>query len=134
MEGRGGVVTTEKRGVILTEFLVSLVIVGMALLGSCFVLKAAHQLAEDSHQRVLALATASTVLEAVKNTPIAAVPAINTNGMVPADLRNGLIAITTNPGGNLQNVTIATVTVTVSWTGALGRQRSLAVSTMRSRY
>ncbi|MBI4971563.1 MAG: hypothetical protein HZC17_06975 [Candidatus Omnitrophica bacterium] len=121
------------KGIILAEFLVSLAILAIVLLGTCFIFSYAHQLSEDSHDRVLALAAASSALEAVKNNPIAAVPSINTNGMVPADLRNGQIQIATNPA-NVTNATIATVTVTVSWTGPKGRARSLQVTTQRSKY
>lgn len=121
------------KGVVLMEFLMSLGLLAIVLVGTCFIFSSAHQLSEDAHERVLALSAASSALEAVKNTPIAAVPAINTAGMVPADLRNGQIQIATNPA-NVANVQIATVTVTVSWTGPRGRARSLTVSTMRSRF
>jgi Tfp pilus assembly protein PilX len=122
-----------KRGIILAEFLMSLGILVAVLVGTCFIFVAAHRLSEDSHQRILALSAASAALETVKNTPIAAVPAINTNGMVPADLPNGQIAITTNPA-NVANATIATVTVTVTWTGPGGRARNIQMSTMRSNF
>ena len=122
-----------EKGVILAEFLMSLAVLVTVLVGSCFIFSAAHQMSEDAHERVLALGAAQSALESVKNTPIAAVPLINTGGMVPVGLNNGAIVITTNPA-NVANVQIATVTVTVNWTGPRGRQRSLQVSTMRSRF
>ncbi len=121
------------RGVILAEFLMSLAVLVIVLVGTCFIFVAAHRLSEDSHQRILALSAASAALEAVKNTPIGAVPNINTGGMVPVDLPNGQIAITTNPA-DVSNATIGTVTVTVTWTGPGGRQRSIQLSTMRSSF
>ncbi|MBI4398191.1 MAG: hypothetical protein HY586_03610 [Candidatus Omnitrophica bacterium] len=118
-----------KRGILLAEFLMSLVILVISLVGACIIFVQAHRLSEDSHERVLALSAASSVLEAVKDTAVGGVAQINTNGMIPAGLNNGQIAITVNPAGA---TTLATVTVTVSWTAAGGRQKTLQLTTMRS--
>ena len=121
------------KGIVMVEFLTGLALLVIVLLGTCSIFNYSHQLAEDSRQRILALGAASSVLETVKNTALASVPSINTAGMVPANLPSATITIATNPQ-NVSAANIATVTVTVNWTGPKGRARSLDVSTMRSRF
>lgn len=132
IKGRQGQITQEK-GLTLLELIFSVSIMVLVLLSALYVIMMAHQMSEDSRGRLLALQAARSTLEVIKDTPLPNVPAINTAPLVPAALLNGAIAIATNPfpiGG----VAIATVTVTVSWTGPRNRPRNLQISTMRSIY
>ena len=122
-----------QKGLTLIELMVSFFFLALIVLSSIYVLTAAHQMSEESRGRLLALNAARSTLEAVKQTTLTAVPAINTAPFVPAELRNGAIAIATNPV-NLAGVQIATVTVTVSWNGPRNRPLTLQVTTMRSRF
>lgn len=125
--------SASKGGMTLTEILISLGIVLPALLIAISVLATAQHLSNESRERLLALNAARTTLETIKDTPLQNVPNINPAASVPAGLRNGAITIVTNPV-NLNGVQVATVTVTVTWTGSRNFQRSLQISTMRSRY
>ena len=123
---------TEK-GLTLIEMMFSFFFMVLILLFALQVLTSAHQLSEESRGRLLALNAARSTLEAIKNTALVNVPAINTAAFVPAELRNGNIAITTNPA-NLVGVQIATVTVTVTWFGPRNRPMQFQMTTMRSRF
>ena len=90
-------------------------------------------MSEESRSRLLALNAARTTLETIKNTPLGAVPAINTANIVPQALPGGAIVIRTNPA-NLAGAVVATVTVTVSWIGPKNMPRTLQVTTMRSQF
>lgn len=76
---------------------------------------------------------ARSTLEEIKDTTLSGVANIQTAGFIPADLPNGAITITTNPA-NVSAVTIATVTVTVTWTGPRNRPMTLEITTMRSAF
>ena len=126
-------IVTDKKGFTLIELLFSVGLMTLALLSSFHVLTAAHQMSEESRSRLLALNAARTTLETIKDTPLVNVPAVNTAGFVPPDLPGGVVRITTNPA-NLLGVAVATVTVTVTWTGPKNMPRSLEVTTMRSQF
>ena len=125
--------STSEKGISLAEILISLVILLPALLITISILTSAQYLSHQSRERLLALNAARTTLETIKDTPLQSVPGISTAGFVPVGLRNGIITITTNPA-NLAAAQVATVTVTVSWSGTRNFQRSLQVTTMRSKY
>lgn len=122
-----------EKGVALLELMFSAAIMTAVLLSCYFVLISAHHMSEESRSRLLALNAARSTLEAIKTTPIANVPAINTAPFLPADLPGGAIAIVTNPA-NVVGVQIATVTVVVSWTGPRNMPRTLQMTTMRSQF
>ncbi len=122
-----------EQGVTLIEFMFSIAILAIVVLSSFFILSSAKQMSENSRYRLMALNTARSTLEQIKNTPLANVGAIVTSSFVPAALPSGAVTITTNPA-ILTSSTIATVTVTVSWRGPRNRQESLQLTTMRSRY
>lgn len=124
---------SSRKGLTLVEVLGALTLLLPTLLVALYVLTAAQGMSEESRERLLALNAARSTLEIVKDTPLVNVPNINTVPLVPTGLRNGAIAVTTNPA-NLGAQTLATVTVTVNWLGAKNRPRSLQVTTMRSRY
>lgn len=122
-----------QKGLTLIEMMISMVILTTVLGFSMYLIHSAHELSKDSRERLLALHAARSTLETIKNTALTSVSGISTTTFVPANLKNGAIAIATNPA-NVSAVSIATVTVTVSWTGARNRARSLQLSTMRSAY
>ncbi len=122
-----------EKGLTLIELIMALGILLPTLLVTLSVLMTAQRMSEDSRGRVRALNAARSTLETIKTTPLQSVPNINTANLVPADLTNGAIAIVTNPA-NLGGVSIATVTVVVSWRGSGNRSLALQFSTMRSRY
>lgn len=120
-------------GFTLIEVLFSVAILGFVLVSSFAALTDAHQMAQQSRYRLVAANTARSVLERIKDTPLPLVPAINTNQLLPADLPDAAITITTNPA-NLTGVQLATVTVSITWTNPKGLQGVLEVTTMRSRF
>ena len=122
-----------QKGLGLVELLFSFAFMVLVLLFALYVLSAAHHLSEESRGRLLALNAARSTLEAIKNTALVNVPAINTAQYVPADLRNGAIAIATNPA-NLAGVQVATITVNVTWNGPRNRPMQYQITTMRSRF
>lgn len=122
-----------QEGLTLIELMISSMIMTIVLLSCMYVLFMAQRISEESRQRLLALNAARSVMEVIKDTPIAAVPAINTAAYVPAELQNGAIAITTNPA-NVAAVNLATVTINVTWIGAGNRPQSLTFTTQRSSY
>ena len=122
-----------QKGLTLVEMMISICILTTVLGFSMYLIHTAHELSKDSRDRLLALHAARSTLETVKNTALSGVQAINTTAFVPNGLKNGAVAIATNPA-NLTGATIATVTVTVSWTGSRNRARTLQMSTMRSVY
>lgn len=129
---KGNVLKTES-GLTLIELLFSAVIMGIVLLSCLFALQEAHNLSREARYKLLAMNAARSVLETVKNTALVNVTAINTAGMIPADLPSAAITVTTNPV-NLAAATVATVTVTVNWRGAKNIPKSMQVTTMRSIY
>ena len=122
-----------EKGMALLELMLSAAIMTVVLLSCYFVLISAHHMSQESRSRLLALNAARSTLEAIKTTALVNVPAINTQGFISADLPGGAIAITTNPA-NLAGVTVATVTVTVSWRGPKNIPKTLQFTTMRSIY
>ncbi len=122
-----------ERGMTLIELILSAAVMAIVLLSGLFALDESHRLASEARYKLLAMNAARSTLETVKNTALVNVPAINTAGLVPADLPGGGITITTNPA-NLVGATVATVTVTVNWTGTKGIPKNLQVTTMRSIY
>ena len=131
--GHDNAARRRRKGLTLLELLVSLTIYSVAIVSAVFALTSAHQLSEESRGRLLALNAARTTLETVINTPLVNIPNINTAALVPAGLRNGAVAIRTNPA-NLAGAQIATVTVVVTWTGPKNMPKTLEVTTMRSRF
>ncbi len=123
------------KGFTLIEILVSIGILAILMGTSVAVLIGARQLSEDSRGRFLAMDAGRSVLETVKGTPLTQLGTIAPAGFVPAELKNGSIVITTSSAtGNLAVDPIATVTVTVTWTGPQNRTRTLQLTTMRSKY
>ncbi len=136
MDIKQGVQATKEKfkttkGIMLVELLFSLGVLVVVMLVAFYVLLAAHHLSEESRQRLLALNTANTVLEIVKETPLQGVGGIVPNNFLSADLPNGNVAIVTNPI-NLNGAQIATITVNVTWVGPRGRALNLQISTMKS--
>jgi prepilin-type N-terminal cleavage/methylation domain-containing protein len=123
-----------ERGVTLIEFMVSMAILGLVALTSFYVLTSARQMSESNRARLLALNTARSTLEQIKNTALISVPAMSTSSLIPSNLPGGAITITTNPANITATTTVATITVRVQWLGARNRTESLQISTMRSRY
>ena len=117
------------------EVAISLAIFSMVLVLSVHVLSMAQQLSEQSRQRLLALTATRSTVEAIKNTPLANVQAINTAAFIPQELRNGAITLNINSDkGNLATATLATITITVQWTGPNNLPQRLDITTMRSRF
>lgn len=123
----------QEKGFTLIELMFSMLIMTLVILGAVYSLTTAHNMSEDSRTRLLALNAARSVLEEIKITPVTAVPGIPVANFIPADLPNGAIQIITNPV-NLAGVTLATVTVRVTWTGAKNMPKNLEISTQRSRF
>ena len=123
----------QEKGMTLIELMFSILILGVVLLSSLFALQEAHNLASESRFKLLAANAARSTLETIKSTALVNVPAINTAGLVPADLPAGTITITTNPA-NLAAASVATVTVTVNWRGTKNIPKNIQVTTMRSVY
>lgn len=117
----------------LIELMVSVAIASIAILSTMYVMLEARQLSMEARQRLLAANAARSVLEVVKDTALTSVSSISTTAYVPSTLPSGAITITTNPS-NVTGVTIATVTVNVSWKGAKNRTQNLAITTQRSMY
>ncbi len=135
----------------LIELMFAILIMTLVLLGAFYALITAQQMAEETRGRLLAVNVARSVLELVKNTPLDQITAINTNQFIPRpghqddpgywaqpNTQNWQIAIATNPALITAATQLATVTVTVSWTGPKARAGALPlqlrVSTMRSRF
>lgn len=123
------------QGLSLLEVLVSLGIFTMVLGSSLYAMTKSQQFSEESRGRLIAMNAARSVLETVKESTLPNVPNINLNSFVPAGLKNGSIAMATSSAtGNLAVDPIATITITVSWTGPNNMTRSLQLTTMRSQY
>lgn len=120
-------------GLALIEVMIALGLLLLVLGTALGVLVVSNEMSEESRERLLALNTARSTLEIIKDTPLPNVPTIPTASLVPAELRNGTINITTNPT-SLVGVQVATVTVTVSWISRRNRVRTLQITTMRSRF
>lgn len=122
-----------QRGFTLVELLISSFVLVVVVGSAIFALRQAQMMSTESRLRLLAIHAGRSTVETIKNTALTSVSSISTAALVPADLTNGSITITTNPA-NVSGVTIATVTVTVNWTGPKNMARSLQISTMRSVY
>lgn len=122
-----------QRGFTLIELMISAFILVTVCGSAVYALTQAQAMSIENRQRLLAMHAARSTLETIKNTPLQNLGSISTSSLVPTGLTNGSITIATNPA-NLTGVTIATVTVTVSYRGAKNMVRSLQVSTMRSLY
>jgi Tfp pilus assembly protein PilX len=122
-----------EKGVLLLELLFAFFLLAFIVVSSGGLLMKTAQMSEDNKGRLLALQTAQSALETIKDTSLTAIANINRAAFIPANLNQGAVAIQTNPaiGAATQ---IATITVTVSWRGALNRLRQLQVSTMKSRF
>lgn len=120
-------------GFTLIEVMFSVAILALVLLAAFSALTEAHKMSQESRYRLIATNAARSVLETVKETPLALVGVINTNNFIPTDLPNGAIAITTNPA-NLTGVQLATITVSITWTNPKGLPGVLEFTTMRSRF
>lgn len=123
------------------EVLLSLGIFTVVLVSSLFVLSSAHQLSTQSRERLLALAAVRSTLETIKNTTLLNLGGVQTtvndpdNDFLPVALRNGNFTIDINSDtGNLGTANIATVTVTLTWTGPKNIPQRLDITTMRSRF
>ena len=123
----------KENGLTLVELMFSILILGIVLLSCLYTLQEAHNLSKDARCKLLAMNAARSVLETIKNTALVNVPAINTAGLVPADLPSGTITIATNPA-NLNAAAVATVTITVNWRGSKNMLKNIQVTTMRSIY
>ena len=129
------------KGFTLVEMLFAFALFGIVATSSAYLLLASKQLSNESRQRMFAINAARSVLETVKQTPLANVGNINTAAFLPTDangqtsqeLPSGNITITTNPA-NLAGATLATVTITVRWMGPRNMPKAFQVSTMRSSY
>lgn len=131
--GRMNRIMTERSGFTLLEIMISFVVLSIAVLSAVYVLEYGQKVSVDCRKTLIALNAARSTLEVVKNTPLAGVPGIATAGLVPAELTNGAVVITTDPS-NLAGAQFAVVTVTVSWRGTSNRLNSLQVSTIRSAF
>jgi len=121
------------RGVLLLELLLGFFLLAFVVVSAAGLLIKTAQMAEDNKGRLLALQAAQSALETIKDTPLTSISSINTTDLIPTGLKQGALAIRTNPaiGTNTQ---IATITITVSWNGAGNRAQQLLVSTMKSRF
>ncbi|MDD5227152.1 MAG: hypothetical protein PHV97_08245 [Candidatus Omnitrophica bacterium] len=122
-----------EKGVLLLEMLFAFFLLSFVVVSSGGLLIKTAQMSEDNKGRLLALQTAQSALETIKDTPLTSINGIATADFIPAGLNQGSVTIQTNPtiGATTQ---IATITVTVSWRGASNRAQQLQVSTMRSRF
>ncbi len=122
-----------EKGVLLMELLFAFFLLAFIVVSSGGLLIKTAQMSANNKGRLLALQTAQSVLETVKDTPLTSIANINTATFIPASLNQGAVTIQTNPaiGATTQ---IATITVTVSWRGVSNRAQQLQVSTMRSRF
>lgn len=120
-------------GFTLVEVMFSVAILGLVLLSAFHALTFAHQMSQESRYRLIATNTARSVLETIKDTPLGLVDTIDTSTLIPADLPNAGITITTNPA-NLTGAQLATVTVSITWTNPKGLPGVLEFTTMRSRF
>ena len=121
------------KGLTLIELMISVAIMTLVTVGALHVLLTAQALSEDSRGRLLAVNAANSTLEAIKETPLTSLATIDTTDFVPANLPSGAITIGTNPV-DVSTSQIATVTITVSWTGARNMQKTLQLSSMKSRF
>lgn len=122
-----------EKGVLLMEVLFAFLLLALVAISAGGLLIKTAQMSEDNRGRLLALQSAQSALETIKDTPLTSLATINTASFVPAYLKNGALTIQTNPviGANTQ---LATITVTVSWSGAANRPQQLQISTMKSRF
>ncbi|MDD5226294.1 MAG: hypothetical protein PHV97_03795 [Candidatus Omnitrophica bacterium] len=122
-----------EKGVLLLEVLFAFFLLSFVVISSGGLLIKTAQMSADNKGRLLALQTAQSALETIKDTPLTSIATINTAAFIPTGLNQGAVTIQTNP--TIATTTqIATITVTVSWRGASNRVQQLQVSTMRSRF
>jgi Tfp pilus assembly protein PilV len=122
-----------EKGVLLIEVLLAFLLLSIVVISSGGLLIKTAQMSEDNRGRLLALQAAQSALETIKDTPLTSLATIDTTSFVSAYLKNGAVTIQTNPAIDA-NTQITTITVTVSWQGAMNRSQQLQVSTMRSRF
>jgi Tfp pilus assembly protein PilV len=122
-----------ERGVLLIEVLFAFLLLALVVISAGGLLIKTAQMSEDNRGRLLALQAAQSALETIKDTSLTSLATINTASFVPTYLKNGTLTIQTNPAIDA-NTQIATITVTVSWRGAMNRSQQLQVSTMKSRF
>jgi type II secretory pathway pseudopilin PulG len=123
----------DQKGALLLELLFAFFILGFVVVSAGGLLIKTAQMSEDNKGRLLALQTAQSVLETIKDTALTGITTIPTTDLLPAGLNQGAVTIQTNPI-NVAGIDVATVTVTVSWRGANNRQQQLQISTMKSRF
>ena len=123
----------EQKGFTLVELMVSTFVLVTVMGSAMYALTQAQAMSAESRQRLLAMHAARTALETAKNTALGSITSINTTSMVPTGLTNGQVSYALNPS-NLNGVSVATVSVTVTWTGPKNMSRNLTISTMRSIY
>jgi Tfp pilus assembly protein PilV len=124
----------DKKGVLLAEVLFAFLLLALVVISSGGLLIKTAQMSEDNKSRILALQAAQSALETIKDTSLTSLATINTASFVPAYLKNGAMTVQTNPATITTNTQIATITVTISWQGAMNRTQRLEVSTMKSRF
>jgi Tfp pilus assembly protein PilV len=122
-----------ERGVLLIEVLIAFFLLSLVMISTGGLLIKTAQMSEDNRGRLLALQAAQSALETIKDTSLTSLGTIDTTTFIPSYLKNGALAIQTNPAVDA-NTQIATITVTVSWQGAMNRPQELQVSTMKSRF
>lgn len=126
-------IIVNQEGFTLIELMISSFVLVVVLGSAMFSLHQSQLSSAEARQKLLAMHAARSTLETIKNTALANIGSIGTASLVPTGLTNGAITIATNPA-NVTGQTIATVTVTVNWTGPKARARSLQISTQRSIY
>ncbi|MDP3921114.1 MAG: type II secretion system protein [Candidatus Omnitrophota bacterium] len=124
---------SSQRGLTLIELMISMGILLITVLLAFYVLTTSQQMAEHARGRLSALNAARSVMEAIKDTSIDGIAEIVLADFVPDELQNAAVTIATNPTPVAADDPIATVTVTVAWTGPNNRDMALAISTMKSR-
>lgn len=136
MRQLGCLMRNDKKGFLLLELLFAFFILAFAVVSSGGLLIKAAQMSENNKGRLLALQAAQSAIETVKDTALTDIPRIpvaDLAALIPAGLNQGTVTIRTNPL-SLTSVNYATVTVTVSWRGAMNRPQQLQISTVRSRF
>ncbi|MFH0984980.1 MAG: hypothetical protein V1882_05530, partial [Candidatus Omnitrophota bacterium] len=133
-EGGIMLVFRNEKGVLLLEVLFAFFLLCIVVVSSGGLLIKTAQLSEDNKGRLLALQAAQSTLETIKDTPLTSLGTISTATLVPSFLKEGAITIQTNPATITSSTQIVTLTVTVSWRGAMNRPQQLQISTMKSRF
>ena len=121
-------------GMTMLEILFSFGILALVSLTAVKLTVGSQMQTQDTQLKLLALGAGRSVMENVRMTPLADVPSITTSTYIPSDLPGASIAITSSPSGSLTGVDIATITVRVSYTGSMGRSRTVDLTTVKTRY